>query len=149
MPMIDVTYPSGAIAPEAKAELLDELATKLLEAEGAPDTDFFRSITWVYANEIDPESLAIGGRSGGEPRFRVQITVPDGALSDRRKGILVASVNEAVLRAAGLPESEGIRVWTLIREVPDGNWGAAGQQVRYAQLVEAAKAERERTAAPA
>ena len=149
MPMIDVTYPSGAIAPEAKAELLDELATKLLEAEGAPDTDFFRSITWVYPNEIDPASLAVGGRSGGEPRFRVQITVPDGALSDRRKGILVTSVNEAVLRAAGLPESEGIRVWTLIREVPDGNWGAAGQQVRYAQLVEAAKAERERTAAPA
>ena len=54
-----------------------------------------------------------------------------------------------MLRAAGLAESEGLRVWTLIREVPDGNWGAAGQQVRYQQLVEAAKAEREKTAAPA
>ena len=52
-------------------------------------------------------------------------------------------------RAAGLDESQGIRVWTVIREVPDGNWGAAGQQVRYAQLVEAAAAEREKTAAPA
>ncbi len=149
MPMIDVTYPSGAIAPEAKAELLEELATKLLEAERAPDTEFFRSITWVFANEIDPESLAVGGRPGGEPRFRVQITVPDGALSDRRKGILVDSVNQAVLRAAGLPESEGIRVWTLIGEVPDGNWGAAGQQVRYQQLVEAAAAQREQAGAPA
>src|SRR3954451_15136942 len=108
MPMIDVTYPSGTIAPEAKAELLDELATKLLEAERAPDTEFFRSITWVYANEIDPSSLAVGGRSGGEPRFRVQVTVPDGALSDRRKGILIDSVNQAVLRATGLPEEESI-----------------------------------------
>ena len=77
------------------------------------------------------------------------MTVPDGALSDRRKGVLVDSVNQAVLRAAGLPESDGIRVWTLIREVPDGNWGAAGRQVRYQQLVEAAAAERERAGAPA
>ena len=149
MPMIEVTYPKGAIAPDTRPELLEELATKLLAAEKAPDTEFFRSITWVYANEVDAEDLAVGGRPGGEPRFRVQITVPDGALSDRRKGILVDSVNQAVLGAAGLPESEGLRVWTLIREVPDGNWGAAGQQVRYQQLVEAAAAQREGAAATA
>ena len=149
MPMIEFTYPKGAIASEAREELLEELATRMLAAERAPDTEFFRSITWVYANEIEPEALAVGGRPGGEPRFRVQVTVPEGALSDRRKGILVDSVNQAVLRAAGLDESEGIRVWTVIREVPDGNWGAAGQQVRYQQLVEAAAAEREKAGAPA
>ena len=149
MPMIELTYPKGSIEPSAREELLDELATKLLEAEKAPDTEFFRSITWVYANEIDPEALAVGGKPGGDPRFRVQITVPDGALSDRRKGILVGSVNEAVLRATGLPESEGLRVWTLISEVPDGNWGAAGQQVRYKQLVELAAGERDKAATPA
>ena len=149
MPMIELTYPKGSIAPEAREELLDELATKLLAAEKAPDTEFFRSITWVYANEIAPEALAVGGKPGGEPRFRVQITVPDGALSDRRKGILVDSVNQAVLGAAELPESEGLRVWTLIREVPDGNWGAAGQQIRYKQLVELAAGEREEAGTPA
>jgi phenylpyruvate tautomerase PptA (4-oxalocrotonate tautomerase family) len=149
MPMLELTYPKGAIDSGAREELLEELATKMLEAERAPDTEFFRSITWVYANEIDPESLAVGGRPGGEPRFRVQVTVPDGALSDRRKGILVDSFNQAILRAAGLDESEGIRVWTVINEVPDGNWGAAGQQVRYQQLVEAAAAERDKAGAPA
>ncbi len=149
MPMIDFTYPKGSIPSDAKAQLLEELATKLLAAEKAPDTEFFRSITWVYANEIEPETLAVGGRPGGEPRFRVQVTVPEGALSDRRKGILVDSVNQVVLNAAGLDDSDGIRVWTVIREVPDGNWGAAGQQVRYQQLVEAAAAERGRTGAPA
>ena len=149
MPMLELTYPKGSLTPEAREELLEALATNMLAAEKAPDTEFFRSITWVYANEIDPESIAVGGRPGGEPRFRVQVTVPEGALSDRRKGILVDSVNQAVLRAAGLDESEGIRVWTVIREVPDGNWGAAGQQVRYQQLVEAAAAEREKAGAPA
>jgi phenylpyruvate tautomerase PptA (4-oxalocrotonate tautomerase family) len=149
MPMIEVTYPKGSIEDDAREEMLEELATKMLAAEGAPDTEFFRSITWVYANEIDPRSLAVGGRPGGDPRFRVQITVPEGALSDRRKGILVDSVNHAVLRAAGLPEGEGLRVWTLIRDVPDGNWGAAGQQVRFQQLVEAAAAERDKAGVPA
>ncbi len=149
MPMIELTYPKGAIPRDAREELLEELATKLLEAEKAPDTEFFRSITWVYANEIDGADLAVGGRPGGEARFRVQVTVPEGALSDRRKGILVDSANQAVLRAAGLPESEGLRVWTLIRDVPDGNWGAAGQQVRYKQLVEIAAGEREKSGAPA
>jgi phenylpyruvate tautomerase PptA (4-oxalocrotonate tautomerase family) len=149
MPMIELTYPKGSIEPSAREGLLDELATKLLEAEKAPDTEFFRSITWVYANEIDAESLAVGGKPGGEPRFRVNITVPDGALSDRRKGILVDSVNTAVLSAAGLDESDGLRVWTLIGEVPDGNWGAAGQQVRYKQLVELAAGEREQAGTPA
>lgn len=149
MPMIQLTYPKGAIEPDARETLLDQLATTLLAAEKAPDTEFFRSITWVYANEIDEADLAVGGRPGGEPRFRVDITVPDGALSDRRKGILVDGVNEAVLSAAGLAESEGLRVWTLIREVPDGNWGAAGQQIRYKQLVEVAAGEREKAGAPA
>jgi phenylpyruvate tautomerase PptA (4-oxalocrotonate tautomerase family) len=149
MPMIEVTYPKGSIEADAREQMLEELATKLLAAEKAPDTEFFRSITWVYAYEIDAQNLAVGGRPGGEPRFRVLITVPEGALSDRRKGILVDSVNQAVLRATGLPESEGLRVWTLIRDVPDGNWGAAGQQVRYQQLVEAAAAERDKAGVPA
>jgi phenylpyruvate tautomerase PptA (4-oxalocrotonate tautomerase family) len=149
MPMIELTYPKGAIPAEAREGLLEELATRLLAAEKAPDTEFFRSITWVYANEVEPADLAVGGRPGGEPRFRVQVTVPDGALSDRRKGILVDAVNEVVLETAGLPESEGLRVWTIIREVPDGNWGAAGQQVRYKQLVEIAAGEREKEGAPA
>ena len=149
MPMIEFTYPRGALAEDVRDKLIDELATRLLAAERAPDTEFFRSITWVYANEIDPEGLYVGGRPGGEPRFRVQVTVPEGALSDRRKGELVAAVNEAVTEAAGLSDGDGLRVWTLIRDVPEGNWGAAGQQVRYSQLVEYAKTEREEAGAPA
>ncbi len=47
MPMLELTYPKGAIPSDAREELLEELATKMLEAERAPDTEFFRSITWV------------------------------------------------------------------------------------------------------
>jgi protein involved in temperature-dependent protein secretion len=34
-------------------------------------------------------------------------------------------------------------VWVLINEVPDGNWGAAGNIVQFEMLRQAAAAERE------
>src|SRR4051794_28733334 len=40
MPMIEVTAPAGAIPPEGRDELLEELAGTLLRWEGAPDTEF-------------------------------------------------------------------------------------------------------------
>lgn len=148
MPMIDLTFPAGALDAESKATLLDELATTLLRAERAPDTEFFRSITWVYAHEVPADTLAVGGRAGGEPRFRLEVTIPEGALSDRRKDELVAGFHEVVSRAAGLSDEDGLRVWTLIHEVKDGNWAAAGQVIRFSQLVELAKGEREKVAEP-
>lgn len=140
MPLIDLTIPRGAIAPDARATLTDTLATRLLHWEGAPDTEFFRDITWVYVHET-PAPM-VGGRAGGAPRYRVEITVPEGALSERRKGGLVADVHAAVAAAVGLGEADGLHVWTLIHEVPDGNWAAAGNIVRFAALREAAAAER-------
>ena len=146
MPMIDFTLPAGAIEPAAREELLDELATKLLGWERAPDTDFFRSVTWAFVHELPEGTITAGG---AEPVFRVVFTVPQGALSDRRKQELVSEATRAVSEAAGLGEADGLRVFVLISEVPDGNWGAAGQVVRYSQLVEAAQAQREAAAAPA
>ena len=70
--------------------------------------------------------------------------MPAGALSDRRKSGLVEEFSKLVRDAAGLTEEDGVRVWVLIHEVPEGNWGAAGQIVRFEQLRAAAKAEREK-----
>ena len=72
MPMLELTYPKGAIGSDAREELLEELATKMLEAEKAPDTEFFRSITWVYANEIEPENA----RGRRPPRRRAAVPRP-------------------------------------------------------------------------
>src|SRR4051794_30377397 len=103
MPMIEVTAPAGAIAPEAREELLDELAGRLLHWEGAPDSEFFREISWVYFNELPADALYVGGRPGGSARVRVEITTPEGALSQRRRAGLVADVHASVSRAAGIP----------------------------------------------
>ena len=67
----------------------------------------------------------------------------EGALSKRRKQELVSEATKAVSAAAGLGEADGLRVWVLINEVPEGNWGAAGNVVEFEQLRKAAARERE------
>src|SRR4051812_33114634 len=149
MPMIEVTAPAGAIPAEAREELLDELAGRLLHWEGAPDTEFFRSISWVYFHELTADALYVGGRAGGSPRVRVEVTTPEGALSQRRRAGLVADVHAAVSRAAGIAPEDGLHVWVLCRGIAEGSWGAGGAIIQFEQLREASKGERERTEAPA
>lgn len=149
MPMIDLTYPEGAL-PEARREsLVEDLTTVLLRAERAPDTEFFRSVTWVYLHELPAHAVCAGDRPVSEPTFRVEVRVPEGALSPRRKEELVAAATGAVREAAGLDEAAAMRVWVLIAEVPEGNWGAAGNVVAFEQLRAAAAQQREAEAAQA
>ena len=146
MPLIDLTLPQGSISPDDRAKLADELTAVVLRAERAPDTDFFRSVTWAFVHELPEGTITAGG---AEPVFRVVFTVPDGALSDRRKQELVSEATRVVSAAAGLGEADGLRVFVIISEVPNGNWGAAGNVVDFEQLREVAAAEREKSAEPA
>ena len=63
-------------------------------------------------------------------------------MSERRKAGMVKEVTELLLEADG-GEPDPLRVWVLIGEVPNGNWGAAGQVIDFDQLREAARAQRE------
>jgi phenylpyruvate tautomerase PptA (4-oxalocrotonate tautomerase family) len=136
MPMIDLTFVRGSLTDEALRGLADELVTVLLRAERAPDTPFLRDNTVVYLHPVEPEAQLVGGRAPGQPRFRVDVTVFDGALSKDRKQQLAADVHTAVCAAAGIePEGpRGYHVWTLIHEIPEGNWAGAGKIVYYQQV---------------
>ncbi|KLO46600.1 hypothetical protein ABW17_01730 [Mycobacterium nebraskense] len=136
MPMIDLTFVRGSVDDEALSRLTDELVTALLRAERAPDTPFLRDNTWVYLHALDAAELSVGGRGPGSPRFRVEVTVFAGALDKDRKEQLAADVHAAVCAAAGI-EPQGARafhVWTLIHEIPEGNWAGGGQVIYYQQV---------------
>src|ERR1700739_256714 len=90
MPMIDLTYVRGSLTDRALGVLTDELVTALLRAERAPDTRFLRDNTLVYLHPLDPAAQSVGGRGAGAPRFRVEMTVFEGALSQDRKERLPA-----------------------------------------------------------
>lgn len=131
--MIRLTAPAGALTEEGRGRVQKDLAAVLLRWEGAPDTAFFRAQAWSYLVEL-PE----GAQTTAEddtPRFLVEVTVPQGALSDRRRSGLVEEATKTVLAAAGLGPDEALRVWVLVREQPDGTWGAGGSVIRYADLV--------------
>jgi phenylpyruvate tautomerase PptA (4-oxalocrotonate tautomerase family) len=142
--MIQLTVPGGALTPEGRESVQRELATVLLRWEGAPDTEFFRAQAWSYLHEL-PSGVQVTAEDDA-PRFRVDVTVPQGAVSDRRKTGLVKDATAVVLRAAGLTKADASRVWVLIHEQTEGTWGAGGGVVRYAELVALAQQSRKAAA---
>jgi phenylpyruvate tautomerase PptA (4-oxalocrotonate tautomerase family) len=142
MPKLELTLPAEALSEDAQGQLARELGAALLRAEGAPDTDFFRSITWAHVHALPASSMQTPD-GVADPHAVIEISVPDGALSERRKAGLVEETTGLVLEATGWDPAASWRVWTLIRDVPEGSWGAGGQIVHFEELREAAKAERE------
>jgi phenylpyruvate tautomerase PptA (4-oxalocrotonate tautomerase family) len=138
MPMIDLTLPEGALGEDAKARLVEELTTTLLRWEGAPDNERSRGIAWAYVDERPAGTVNVAGAPAPEPRYRVRVTVPEGTLDDERKAGLVSEVTERVLAAEGAPNEpeHAARVWCIIREVGDGNWGAGGRIARLKDIAE-------------
>ncbi|MFI6730759.1 tautomerase family protein [Streptomyces sp. R-74717] len=133
MPMIQLTVPRGSLTSEGRESVQGALAGVLLRWEGAPDTPFFRAQAWSYLNEL-PEGAQTTAEDAA-PRFLVEVTVPQGALSERRKAGVVADATSVVLKAAGLSEADALRVWVLIHEQPEGSWGAGGSVIRFTDLV--------------
>ena len=100
MPVFELTYPEGALEPDARAHLMDD------------------------------------------------VTTPEGALSDRRRAELVSNATRLIREAAGIAEDDTLqRVWVLMHEVTDGQWGAGGEIMRFEKLRELARAEQEIAAA--
>jgi phenylpyruvate tautomerase PptA (4-oxalocrotonate tautomerase family) len=150
MPMIDITYPAGHISDEQRQALANELTTALLRAERAPDTEFFRSITWAIVHELPAEHVYAAGRPAAAPIVRVEATTPEGALSDRRRAEFVEAATKAARDTFGIPEAETLtHVWVTHREIAEGSWGAGGQIIQFQQLRDMAAAAREQEGTPA
>lgn len=148
MPLMELTYQEGAITPETRDELVETLTTGLLKAEGAPNTDFFRSVTWVLVNER-PAELVYAGDKPGAGVVKLEVVTPEGALDDERRGQMIEAGTAAIREAFEVADEDALKVWVLCRDVVDGGWGAGGQVIHYKQLVEMAKAQREAAAATA
>ena len=140
MPMIRLTAPAGSLTEQGRTTVQRDLAAVLLRWEGAPDTAFFRAQAWSYLVEL-PDGAQTTAEDDA-PRFLVEVTVPQGALSERRRAGLVEEVTRTVLAAAGLAQDEALRVWVLVHEQPEGTWGAGGSVIRYADLMALAKGQR-------
>src|SRR3712207_6901686 len=68
-----------------------------------PYTTLFRS--------LPEDAVRAAGRPVAEPTFKLDVTTPEGALSDRRRAELVESATKVIREAAGIPEEGAMRVW--------------------------------------
>lgn len=135
MPMIELTLPKNALTEAKTAELVDRLTQTLLRWEGAPPkSKAAQEIAWAYVNRVD--EVNVGGKPSDKPRYRVITTVPQGALSDEAKSGLVADVTRNVLEAEGSQDDAEAakRVWCIIKEITDGNWGGQGRIFRLQDI---------------
>ena len=82
----------------------------------------------------------------------VNITVPEGSLSDEKKKRMIELVTDAVVEAEGYGDAVRPITWVIIDEVKEGSWGASGRPVRLedlAKLVKGGREQVEKAVAPA
>lgn len=61
--------------------------------------------------------------------------MPEGQFDDDRRAAMVAAVTEAVLDAEqGAHARDPFRVWVMMHEIPDGDWGAVGRVYRLRDI---------------
>jgi phenylpyruvate tautomerase PptA (4-oxalocrotonate tautomerase family) len=135
--MIDLTLPAGRITREKRDALVDLLTSTLLRMEGVPpESERARAIAWAFVDEKPVGDIYVGGKAAPHPVYRAQVTVPVGALDGERKNELVRLFTAAILQAADEEESDEnkARVWCLVRELPDGNWGALGRIFNFKDI---------------
>jgi hypothetical protein len=77
MPKLDLTIPADVLSDDAKQQLARDLGATLLRAEGAPDTEFFRSITWAHIHELPADAIQTPD-GVAEPHVVVDVSVPPG-----------------------------------------------------------------------
>jgi hypothetical protein len=148
MPMIDFTYPEGALEPDSLATAVDRLTESLLRNEAATDNERIRAIAWTYVHEQPAGTIYGGGRPAELPYYRIQFTVPEGTLlhgpgpfAAQARANLFRETAEIVLDAEGAADpdtpysdADVARVWCFVTEIDDGFWGGLGTAFRMADI---------------
>ncbi len=139
MPMVDITVPRGKFAKEELENLTAQLTDLIIKWEGGTEAPGYDKASWAFVQEAD--LVAVGGRPrrpGGRQVYRVVVSVPKGSLDDRRRRCLMRDVAAAVIAADGAEpvEDELARVWCIVHEVPDGNWGVGASPMTLRDLAQ-------------
>lgn len=138
MPFVELFVPKGSLDQEQQQKIGERLVSEVMLAEGAPDTETARAISWLVINEID--AWFVGGRrlpAGEKPKYVVRVGVPAGSMNDDKRTDIVKRVTRVLADADDEPArfADAGTAWVHINEVPEGNWGARGRIVRTEDIV--------------
>ncbi|GAA3668254.1 hypothetical protein GCM10022224_035630 [Nonomuraea antimicrobica] len=137
MPFVELFVPKGSLDQERHEKIGGRLVSEVMIAEGAPDNEAARSISWLVVNEID--AWFVGGRqlpAGEKPKYVVRVGVPAGSMNDDKRRDIVRRVTRVLADADVDPGrfTQATAAWVHINEIPEGNWGAGGEIVRIEDI---------------
>ncbi|MQA86691.1 MAG: hypothetical protein GEV03_19175 [Streptosporangiales bacterium] len=139
MPFVELFAPKDALDGERGRRVTEQLVAEVMAAEGAPDTEAARSISWLVVNQ--PDAWFVGGKPISDtepPRYVVRVSVPANSLDDTKRADMVERITRVLADGDQDPQRlyrEPV-AWVHIVEIPDGNWGAMGQVVRLADIAQ-------------
>jgi phenylpyruvate tautomerase PptA (4-oxalocrotonate tautomerase family) len=143
MPVLQVRYPKGALDSKTKGALAAKLTDVLLSMEGGARTPGGLAFATVLFAEVQLEDWWVGGTTdsthvGLPGKFLVNVTVPEGYMSQPDKTSVHAMVNQAFLEVLGDPKdaTQGANILVTIEEVPEGNWGCRGETISLAAIAD-------------
>ena len=137
MPNVEIRLPHGRFDAATRTALARRLTSDLLAAEGLPETDRTRALTWISIDESLPGAWTVAGEPAeerAELHALVRITTFASLLDDDRRRALLRAANTAIVDAAGGDPLGGLGIWTVIHEIPDGHWGVAGNPIGKVEL---------------
>src|ERR1700694_328165 len=103
MPFVEVF--ATDLGDEQKRAISEQLVGEVMLAEGAPDTEAARSISWLVWHDV--AAWSIGGRvvsAQEQPRYVVRVSVPAGSMNDQKRADMVGRVTRVLADADETPE---------------------------------------------
>jgi phenylpyruvate tautomerase PptA (4-oxalocrotonate tautomerase family) len=143
MPVLQVRYPNGSLETASKRALAAKLTDVLLSMEGGARTPGGLAFATVLFAEVQLEDWWVGGTTdsthvGPPGKFLVNVTVPEGYMSQPNKTSVHSMVNRAFIEVLGDPKdaTQGSNILVTIEEVPEGNWGCRGETISLASIAD-------------
>jgi phenylpyruvate tautomerase PptA (4-oxalocrotonate tautomerase family) len=135
MPMVDVTA-AGVLSDEHTATMGGGAHPPDRHVGGGASVPGYGYAAWTSVHESHGVAIAGKLRAGEKaPLYPVIVSVPKGSLNDERKAGLVADVTEMDVEPRERWKREPHRVWCIVNDVADGDWGAGGHILCLRDLV--------------
>ncbi|KAK5734239.1 hypothetical protein LTR17_009070 [Elasticomyces elasticus] len=141
MPLIHLHYPKGTFTPDVLTAIATQFTRDGEGLEKIPLSEWAMSTTFIYAHEYAPELVFHGGKPGGNKVISVEINVIQGGYSATTKTELIKRVTDTIGKYGDLPKEGPRRVYVIIREVAEANWGFDGQIINLEVLRDPASAK--------
>jgi phenylpyruvate tautomerase PptA (4-oxalocrotonate tautomerase family) len=150
MPLIRINCPENSLTSAQKERLAPMLIDALMRQEVDPVTDAGKEGTLLIYNEISTDNCFPGGKGDvriAKPFWVVELFADAGFFNQKRRDAAQLGVGEAFVKVLGddgssvtLPGGTRVapafleRLYVLMMEIPEGNWGAWGHTVSALEI---------------